>query len=366
MLPPITEIMKTQRALVSVLLVSFLFCQSLFSYAAPPTSQDQDKPVVLTGGVESFGILTDDLQRELGIRCAKDGAGNVRIQQVHLGTEAYYKGLAAGDIVLNARADANRVYVTINRAGKIYEARLGEETTAVQLRPETARMDAPRQPLQGYAIESGHVRVLSNYNLELIIDRSLSMRRPDCPGGLSRWDWCSNQAMAIAQALSPYVPNGLTVTRFATEFDVHEHATAQDIANILGRHDFQLGTRLCEPLAARLDNFFARHRPGDKPLLIAVITDGVPFPRPEPRMVRDALINASLRMTDPDEVTVVFLQVGGDDPRGERYLVNLGTNLVNLGARFQFVHTKTFEELQATGLARALVDAVSSVASISR
>lgn len=209
----------------------------------------------------------------------------------------------------------------------------------------------------GYAIDARQIRALAKYDVELIIDRSLSMRRGDCPGGLSRWDWCAYQAEEISRALIPFAPNGLTISRFATEFDVHEHMSAQDVAYIMRQNDFQFGTRLSEPLAARLDAFFARHRRGDKPLMIAVITDGRPFPRPEPRIVRDVLVRASHRMAEPDEVKVVFLQIGGDDPRGRAYLLDLGTNLLGYGARFQYVQTVTFDELTRIGVARALIDA---------
>jgi hypothetical protein len=213
---------------------------------------------------------------------------------------------------------------------------------------------------QQFNLNTARFRILSNYQLELIIDRSLSMRKPDCPGGLSRWDWCAMQAVGVARGLTPYIANGLTVTRFAGDFDVHEHVSEGEVVDILSRHDFQLGTRLCEPLAARLNQYFARRRPGSKPLLIAVITDGRPWPRPEPMMVAEELVAASRQMADAGEVTVVFFQIGSDDPRGRSYLLELGTQLTGLGARYQFVHTKTFEELEAKGLARALFDAVSA------
>jgi len=175
---------------------------------------------------------------------------------------------------------------------------------------------------------------------------------------LSRWDWCAFQAADIARALLPYTRSGLVITRFARDFDTHENASPQNIVDVLGQHDFQLGTCLYEPLSARLDNYFARRAPGGKPLLIAVITDGCPAPRPEPRMVMEELISASQRMTAPGEVTVVFLQIGGDDMRGRNYLLNLGQNLRNYGARYQYVHTIPFEVLVQIGLERALAGVV--------
>ena len=37
-------------------------------------------------------------------------------------------------------------------------------------------------------------RKLSDYNLQILVDRSMSMRKPDCPGGQSRWNWCGHEA----------------------------------------------------------------------------------------------------------------------------------------------------------------------------
>ena len=75
-------------------------------------------------------------------------------------------------------------------------------------------------------------------------------------------------------------------------------------------------------------------------------------------MVMEELIDASQRMSGPGDVTVVFLQIGGDDPRGRDYLLNLSQNLRSYGARYQYVHTIPFEVLTQIGLERALAEVV--------
>jgi hypothetical protein len=200
-----------------------------------------------------------------------------------------------------------------------------------------------------------NLQLLAHYNLELLVDRSMSMREPDCPGGLSRWEWCGTQAADLARALDPYVPNGLTLIPFATEYDVFEHASDKHIDYVFHNIGLQLGTRLFEPLAERLDNHFAHHTANTKPLLIVVITDGVPFPRFEPGLVKNELIEASEKMNKADEVTVIFCQIGERDRFGRQYLQDLDKNLVSYGARYHFVHTIAFDELQEMGLGQTLV-----------
>jgi len=201
-------------------------------------------------------------------------------------------------------------------------------------------------------------KMLAGYNVELIVDRSLSMRKPDCPDGLSRWQWCGEQAADLARSLAPYAPSGVTVIPFATEYDVFEHSTAQNIGRLFNGIGLQRGTRLFEPLAERLDTYFAHNKPNSKPLLIIVITDGVLVPRFEPQLVRNALVDASQKMTSSGQVTLIFCQIGEQDRLGRLYLTDLGQNLTSYGARYPFVHTISFDELQEKGLGPALIASI--------
>jgi hypothetical protein len=210
--------------------------------------------------------------------------------------------------------------------------------------------------------DPNRIRLLANYQVELIVDRSLSMRHKDCPGGLSRWAWCGMQAEELARALYPYAPNGLTITAFAWQYEVYQQVSASLLTNIFQHPNFAFGTRLAEPLTNRLNNFFNRRFQDTRPLLVGVITDGVPVPVPEPMMVRNELISASKALRGPSEVTVVFFQIGGKDAFGHRFLHDLDVNLVRHGARYPYVHTVPFERLTQIGLARALVETVQNFA----
>lgn len=206
------------------------------------------------------------------------------------------------------------------------------------------------------------VQLLSNFDLELIVDSSLSMRRRDCPNFLSRWEWCGMQTKELSRALAPFVVKGLTLTEFASDYQVYPNSRPERINQLFENPDFMWGTKLAEPLQDRLSNFFARRRPGSKPMLIAVITDGVPTPRYEPMLVIQTLINATKKMRDASEVTVVFFQIGGSDEKGRRFLSELDYNLVKYGARFDIVRTVSFEHLQKVGLSQALVQTVQDFA----
>ncbi len=210
------------------------------------------------------------------------------------------------------------------------------------------------------------VQLLANYDLELIVDASLSMRRRDCPGGLSRWEWCGNQTTDLVRRLTPFAPKGLTLTSFASEFQVYPNSSTADIANLFNNPAFMWGTHLAEPLDDRLKAFLARRKPGSKPMLLAVITDGVPAPRYEPQMVVDTLVATTKQLRHPNEVTVVFFQIGASEYRGARFLNELDNGLVSYGAKYDIVRTFSFDQLQKLGLAKALVQSIQDFTATSK
>jgi hypothetical protein len=205
-------------------------------------------------------------------------------------------------------------------------------------------------------------KILANFDVELIVDQSTSMRMPDCPNFMSRWDWCGMQAHDLASQLSPFTPKGLTITNFNDGYQVHTNSSPQNIADLFAGGGLGMGTRLAEPLSDRLNNYFAHRRPGSKPLLIAIITDGEPTPHREPAMVADALIDASRKMLDPHELTIVFFQIGGFDLEGRAFIQDLDNNLVGYGAKYDLVRSVRFEQLKQVGLASALVNSIQDFA----
>lgn len=69
------------------------------------------------------------------------------------------------------------------------------------------------------------------------------------------------------------------------------------------------------------------------------------------------MIDFTHQLTDPDEVVVTILQIG-DTFEGRDVCIDLDDNLVNEGAKYDIVDTKTFAELKQEGLVKAMIDAV--------
>jgi hypothetical protein len=391
------------KRLLQMLLTTGMACSlagSSVNLCFAQSADDEENPSaqMLRGQIEGFGVLSDEILNKMGFKVSTGESRSVVVSEVRSGTAASDCGIQKGDLVLDAHVQDGALNVTIERDGSIFRARLrelhvNEKPTALvaevakkdnrptkpftlnaaqfampdnQLVAEKAKAD-PNKPLSAntnrFALEADkNFKVLANYNVELLVDRSMSMKALDCPDGLSRWGWCGQQAADLAKSLAPYTPTGLTIVPFATEYDVFGHATAQNIDYLFNSVQLQNGTRLFEPLAERLDDYFVHHKPDTRPLLIVVVTDGMPVPKFEPALVRNELIKSSQKMTSSGEVTVIFCQIGGKDRAGQQYLLDLDQNLVSEGARYHYVHTISFDELQEAGLGPAVAASINQYA----
>jgi Mg-chelatase subunit ChlD len=283
---------------------------------------------------------------------------------VRLGSEAFYKGVIAGDRILQARASGNRYMVLIDRNGKTFNAdleQMGVPKLAAASPAPTANSHPAKWPLVDVndphrkVIQQQMLKLIACYDVVLLIDSSGSMHTPDCPQGLSRWEWCHQQATDLVASLKPYIKNGISIVTFNKAFDAYEHVNLDTINTIFDNIAPSGSTDLVDPLNYEFSQYF-RSR-SSKPLLVAIITDGLPNrPSADPRLLRNALIDCTMHMTDRRQIAVTFLQVG--DFAGQQVVVDLDENLVSYGARYDIVDTKTFDELKAIGLPRALVDAV--------
>jgi Mg-chelatase subunit ChlD len=247
---------------------------------------------------------------------------------------------------------------------------------------------ASQHPMLG-GVTQLELKALAQHDVVLVIDKSGSMNTPDCPGvgsgaglaslglgsggggsllrmlaafggvnvggiggmGMSRWEWCGAQTAALAQAYQSAAPNGLSVVLFSTGTKIFPNVKMQEIPHIFA--EFRPGGITNEATALRqtLGDYFNRKNMTNgnvKPLLVAVVTDGEPTDK---GAVFQVIGQAMSQMRRPDEIKVTFLQVGNTFD---------GADFVErLQRQFPVVSSKTFGELQRTGLTRALVDCIS-------
>jgi uncharacterized protein YegL len=212
-------------------------------------------------------------------------------------------------------------------------------------------------------LNASELEQLGRHDITLLIDKSESMRTPDCPSlerpltAVSRWDWCRQQSTDLAAQTASVLPDGLTVVVFSNFARAFPHVNANVIPQIFAAN--QPGGMTNEAYAVHmvLDDYFNRRKQQHnkvRPMLIAVITDGLPT---NTFALKRELFEATEQMKHQGEIGFTFLQVGGD-PQGIGFICDLEASLQQEHAKYDIVTSRTFPELIKTGLAKALYDCI--------
>jgi von Willebrand factor type A domain len=225
--------------------------------------------------------------------------------------------------------------------------------------PESARQRTmvriPATPVLN--VTQNDLQLLAHHDIVLMVDKSSSMKERDCPGGMSRWEWCQQQTMNLSRATSSLLPEGLSVVLFSTSSHVFTKVSVNDIPRIFTSYSPGGFTNEAGAVDRVFTDYFHRREGAHgkiKPLLIAVITDGLPT---DPQGLRDVIIDAT-RNVKPGDIKMTFLQVGSD-PKGIHFVKEMDQQLVGEGAAFDMVSSKSFPELLGSGgLTKALVDCI--------
>jgi len=166
--------------------------------------------------------------------------------------------------------------------------------------------------------------VVSGRDYALLIDASASMGARDCPGGLSRWDYATNDiAMAIANIADQYDDDGIDVIFFGNKGGaiIERNVPASRLSEITPPSANHAATYIWEGL----DDEFKRYFEGGaaKPITYIVLTDGQAS---DENRLKTAIMNAAKAAGDGDQIAVAFWQVGNDS-NATKYLESLDNDL---------------------------------------
>jgi len=340
---------------------------------------------LIKGKVSASGLI--DALEIAGIKCVlrEDKTKTLIVNSVHMGTAAYYAGIAQDDVIRAIATVPGGLQLTLERSGKTFQTFLRSEAAARELATsandfnlivssqqpnltkQSPKPSAEKNQLQGRTTATGlqgevqkkrqtEDKKLLDYNIELVIDISGSMHEEDGTNGLSKFDWCRDQVTSLSERLAPYARN-LTITVFNERYQTAESCNRDAVLGIYSQVQPHGSTDLVDPLMARCESALANYRPGGKPTLIAVITDGLPNHPRDPFVVNQALINYTKRLSSPKQVIITFLQIG-DGFDGQEFCLDLDQNLVKEGAAYDIVDTRTFAQLKSEGLTQALIHAI--------
>lgn len=193
---------------------------------------------------------------------------------------------------------------------------------------------------------------LSEYDINVVIDKSGSMSEPDMPGGRTRWDAMQETAIAFTRDVCAIDSDGIGVVLFSgTSIVVEDGCDVSKIRDAFAT----LRPSGSTPLHAALEAALKMAGKSSKKDLIVVWTDGAPDDK---AAVAEVIKRQANRQESDDDCTILFIQIGYDQA-ATRYLQSLDDDLK--GAKFDIVDAKTMADVEtyastADLLAAALTD----------
>jgi hypothetical protein len=309
----------------------------------------------ITDRLESFGIKS--VIHVVGVK------NTIYVDTVRPGSKAFYKGVEPGDVVRGlVQKDDNTFYLNIERKGVPYQIILTGAADLNRLggvkRTATLDTSASDTNLSADLKNSPETRAKSllKYEIELLIDVSGSMEQEDGTDGQSKFAWCHDQVMALAQKLGPYRKQ-LTITSFNNSSATEESCSVERVEQVFAATRPSGGTDLLHPLQAAMIRGESRTRGSGQRSMIVVITDGLPNIPADPKAINQMIVDFTQRLKSPDQMILVFFQIGNTF-NGKQFCKTLDDDLLSQGARYDIVDTQTFDQLKATGLTNALVNAI--------
>lgn len=326
-----------RKFLTSIFAVSFIALSSNASMAADVRGV-RGATVKLHGGIEAVNYAL----QAAGITLDGERLPAL-VSNVRMGSPSAYAGLVQADKLLLATITRDRLNVLFERSGKRYA--FSVQTSPIDLAKSKPALDLPSKPLCASVvyprIEHDKYKVVSNYDLIVVIDTSGSMAEPLKTLPISKWEWCTRFVSSFATDIDPFLNGrGITIVRYSDSYSIYPRCSPSQVLTLFRGTDPEGSTNIGDPLQQLLDGYLASKR--DRPLLITILTDGVPTDGPK---VEEVIISATKKMHSQNEVQLTFLEVG-DGNEGATLLRYLDSYLVADGAKFDVVKVMKFSELK--------------------
>lgn len=274
----------------------------------------------------------------------KGGAASVQIGYVKPYTAAWRSGLSAGDKVLATKVQLPQALLTIERGGKRYGCLMETKQTLPIA-------------LSGKATENkSDAQILSEYAIVMLIDSSASMQTADCPGNISRWQWCKEHMKDL------YVANftsnlgslrnqsNVSIITFDSNYRSHRNCSTAQLPQIFQDNE-PSGETFMAPALTEAFALVRNQLNYGKPAMITVVSDGR---LNDAESLKKAIIAQVNSLSKPELLSIVFLEVGTPD----KLLKQLDNELVKQGAKADIVTVVPFSQATSQGLVHSLAATV--------
>lgn len=273
-----------------------------------------------------------------------DGKHPTTVTYVQPGSLAWQAGLAAGDKIEFANPKLPLLILTVQRKGKRY---------LCILRPATPALDLSKgdkdKTLQGRVDESA-AQVLSSYSIVFVVDNSASMGTKDCPGEVSRWQWCRDHIKSLYAEDKGKLEKNISIITFDNNFRSHRNSAPAELTGVF-QTSTPTGETMMAPALQEAFSLVARPLDQNRPAVICVITDGRPS---DSDSVKQGLIRQVNGLRNAKLLSIIFIEVGTP----ERFLKEIDTELVKQGARQDIISVIPLATADSQGLSKSLAAAV--------
>lgn len=290
------------------------------------------RPVLkgMVGHTEEMGGAAVNI---FGYAESTDGKGNHLISYVRPYTAAWRSGLSVGDKVLGVHVELPKELLTIERAGKKYSCLL--ETKQ--------KLPSPTAPVAG-GIKTDAER-LAQHAMVMLIDSSASMQTADCPGNVTRWQWCKDHVKELYAADKGRAQNISFIT-FDSNFRSHRNSLMSELPNIFQDTE-PAGETYMAPAVAEAFSLVRNQLSYGQPAIVTIVSDGRPS---DAERLKSTIISQVNSLAKPELLSIVFIEVGTP----EKYLKELDSELTKQGAKADVVSVIPFSKASEQGLVKAL------------
>lgn len=272
---------------------------------------------------------------------AKGGAPIVQIGYVKPYTAAWRSGLTAGDKVLATKVQLPQALLTIERGGKRYGCLL-----------ET-KQQLPVGLVGKVNENKSDAQILSEYAIVMLIDSSASMQTADCPGNISRWQWCKDHMKDLFVADNAGImgkQSNVSIITFDSNYRSHRNCSTAQLPQIFQDTE-PSGETFMAPALAEAFAIVRNQLNYGKPTMITVVSDGRLNDADSLKKTIIAQVNS---LSKPDLLSIVFLEVGTPD----KLLKELDNELVKQGAKADIITVLPFSQATNKGLVHSLAATV--------
>lgn len=199
---------------------------------------------------------------------------------------------------------------------------------------------------------------LSKYDFKILIDKSGSMSADDCKDStgkrITRWQQAHNISKAIAEICNKFDDDGIDIILFDNQVIVYNGVPDTKVDEIFRKNSPSGSTDTDKAIKAALPEYFpstggifknlfgtSKQVIRVKPIILLIFTDGAPNNQ---QAVVDAIINVTKQISSRNDVSMSFLQLG-DDHSARVFLKKLDDDLIKVGAKFDIVDTKNYNEM---------------------